>query len=239
MTEPDEVHAHRGPHPDPLGEPPAGPARRAAAAAQPGHDGARRTRRPHADLPDGDHRPGGLDATRRSRSRSRCATSTSSGARRRSSARTGSSASSIRPRTSTTSTRASPRPARTSRTARSRRRTRTRRPASSGSSTETGAGQWGSALALACSLFGLECVVYMVGASYDQKPYRRAMMESWGATVIRSPSDTTEAGREPGRAPDRLARHRDLRGGRGGRAATTTRTTRSARCSTTSACTRP
>jgi tryptophan synthase beta chain len=61
--------------------------------------------------------------------------------------------------------------------------------------TETGAGQWGSALALACSLFGLDCVVYMVGASYDQKPYRRAMMESWGAKVIRSPSDTTEAGR--------------------------------------------
>jgi tryptophan synthase beta chain len=61
--------------------------------------------------------------------------------------------------------------------------------------TETGAGQWGSALALACSLFGLECLVYMVGASYDQKPYRRAMMESWGATVIRSPSDTTDSGR--------------------------------------------
>ena len=61
--------------------------------------------------------------------------------------------------------------------------------------TETGAGQWGSALALACSLFGLECVVYMVGASYDQKPYRRAMMETWGARVFRSPSDTTDAGR--------------------------------------------
>ena len=61
--------------------------------------------------------------------------------------------------------------------------------------TETGAGQWGSALALACSLFGLECVVYMVGASYDQKPYRRAMMEAWGASVHRSPSDTTNAGR--------------------------------------------
>ena len=61
--------------------------------------------------------------------------------------------------------------------------------------TETGAGQWGSALALACSLLGLECLVYMVGASYDQKPYRRAMMESWGAEVIRSPSDTTDAGR--------------------------------------------
>jgi tryptophan synthase beta chain len=61
--------------------------------------------------------------------------------------------------------------------------------------TETGAGQWGSALALACSLFGLDCLVYMVGASYDQKPHRRTLMESWGATVIRSPSDTTDSGR--------------------------------------------
>src|SRR5688500_14534456 len=61
--------------------------------------------------------------------------------------------------------------------------------------TETGAGQWGSSLALACSLFDMECLVYMVGASYDQKPYRRAMMETWGAKVLRSPSDTTEAGR--------------------------------------------
>src|SRR6187431_1164582 len=68
-------------------------------------------------------------------------------------------------------------------------------------STETGAGQWGSALALASSLFGLECVVYMVGASYDQKPYRRAMMESWGATVIRSPSDTTDAGKSQAEHP--------------------------------------
>src|SRR6266516_6292699 len=50
-------------------------------------------------------------------------------------------------------------------------------------STETGAGQWGSALALACSLFDMSCEVFMVGASYDQKPYRRAMMETWGATV--------------------------------------------------------
>src|SRR6266480_3306817 len=61
--------------------------------------------------------------------------------------------------------------------------------------TETGAGQWGSALALACSLFGLDCEIWMVGASYDQKPYRRSMMETWGATVHRSPSDLTEAGR--------------------------------------------
>jgi tryptophan synthase beta chain len=61
--------------------------------------------------------------------------------------------------------------------------------------TETGAGQWGSALAFACRLFGLECEVWMVGSSYDQKPYRRSMMEAWGATVHRSPSDVTEAGR--------------------------------------------
>ncbi len=61
--------------------------------------------------------------------------------------------------------------------------------------TETGAGQWGSALAFACRLFGLECEVWMVGSSYDQKPYRRSMMETWGATVHRSPSEQTQAGR--------------------------------------------
>ena len=60
--------------------------------------------------------------------------------------------------------------------------------------TETGAGQWGSALAFACGMFDLECEVFMVGSSYDQKPYRRTMMESWGATVHRSPSDRTDAG---------------------------------------------
>jgi tryptophan synthase beta chain len=67
--------------------------------------------------------------------------------------------------------------------------------------TETGAGQWGSALALACQLFGLECEVFMVGISYDQKPYRKAMMETWGATVHRSPSDLTEAGRSQAEHP--------------------------------------
>jgi len=61
--------------------------------------------------------------------------------------------------------------------------------------TETGAGQWGSALAFACSLVGLECKVFMVRISYDQKPYRRLMMETWGATCIPSPSDQTQAGR--------------------------------------------
>src|SRR3954447_10186521 len=62
--------------------------------------------------------------------------------------------------------------------------------------TETGAGQWGSSLAFACSLFGLDCEVWMVGSSYDQKPYRRSMMQTWGATVHRSPSDLTQAGRD-------------------------------------------
>src|SRR5205085_12499394 len=61
--------------------------------------------------------------------------------------------------------------------------------------TETGAGQWGSSLAFACRLFGLECEVFMVGSSFDQKPYRRSMMETWGASVHRSPSDRTESGR--------------------------------------------
>lgn len=61
--------------------------------------------------------------------------------------------------------------------------------------TETGAGQWGSALAFACRAFDLECKVYMVRVSYEQKPYRRLLMEAWGATVLPSPSPETQAGR--------------------------------------------
>lgn len=61
--------------------------------------------------------------------------------------------------------------------------------------TETGAGQWGSALSFACSYFGLECTVYMVKVSYNQKPYRRSLMQLWGAEVYASPSRKTEAGR--------------------------------------------
>ena len=61
--------------------------------------------------------------------------------------------------------------------------------------TETGAGQWGSALACACRLMGLECMVYMVKISYEQKPYRRIMMKTYGADVVASPSNLTEAGR--------------------------------------------
>jgi tryptophan synthase beta chain len=61
--------------------------------------------------------------------------------------------------------------------------------------TETGAGQWGTALSFAASIFGLELDVYMVKVSYNQKPYRRVMMQTWGANVFSSPSDTTNAGR--------------------------------------------
>jgi tryptophan synthase beta chain len=61
--------------------------------------------------------------------------------------------------------------------------------------TETGAGQWGSSLAFACRQFGLECKVYMVNVSYGQKPYRRSLMHTWGATVVPSPSPGTAFGR--------------------------------------------
>src|SRR5439155_4810395 len=63
-------------------------------------------------------------------------------------------------------------------------------------STETGAGQWGSALAQACSFFGLQCKVYMVKVSYHQKPYRRILMETFGAQVVPSPSPDTQAGKK-------------------------------------------
>jgi tryptophan synthase beta chain len=75
--------------------------------------------------------------------------------------------------------------------------------------TETGAGQWGSALALACKLFGLECKVYMVRVSYDQKPFRRSLIETWGASVVASPSEETNAGRAV------LAEHPDSTGSLG------------------------
>ena len=61
--------------------------------------------------------------------------------------------------------------------------------------TETGAGQWGSSLAFACKLFDIECKVYMVKVSYNQKPYRRSMMQVWGGAVVASPSEDTNAGR--------------------------------------------
>ncbi len=63
-------------------------------------------------------------------------------------------------------------------------------------STETGAGQWGTALSIACSMFDMKCVVYMVRVSFQQKPYRRSLIESFGASVLASPSDTTDIGRK-------------------------------------------
>jgi len=62
--------------------------------------------------------------------------------------------------------------------------------------TETGAGQWGSALAFGCKMFGLECLIFMVKISYQQKPYRRLLAQTWGATMYASPSDQTEFGRK-------------------------------------------
>ena len=65
-----------------------------------------------------------------------------------------------------------------------------------GLATETGAGQWGSALSFACNMFGLTCEVYMVKISYEQKPYRKIMMNTWGAEVIASPSTRTQSGKK-------------------------------------------
>jgi len=75
--------------------------------------------------------------------------------------------------------------------------------------TETGAGQWGSALAMACNMFGIECKVFMVRVSYDQKPYRRMMMAVWNANCIPSPSTETATGRKI------LAEHPDSPGSLG------------------------
>ena len=65
-----------------------------------------------------------------------------------------------------------------------------------GVTTETGAGQWGTALSMACAYFGLECNVYMVKVSYEQKPFRREVMRTYGANVTPSPSMTTEVGKK-------------------------------------------
>ena len=78
-----------------------------------------------------------------------------------------------------------------------------------GVTTETGAGQWGTALSMACAYFGLDCRVYMVKCSYEQKPFRREVMRTYGATVTPSPSLTTEVGRKI------LADHPDTTGSLG------------------------
>ena len=108
--------------------------------------------------------------------------------------------------------------------------------------TETGAGQWGTALSFACAQYGLECEVWQVRASYDAKPYRRLMMETFGATVHPSPSDVTNSGRarssppcpnSPGSLGIAISEAVEVA------APTPTPATPSARCSTTCSCTRP
>jgi tryptophan synthase beta chain len=127
----------------------------------------------------------------------------------------------------------------TSRTPRSRRPSTTKPRGASRLSTETGAGQWGSALAFACKLVGLECKVYMVKVSYEQKPFRRSLMHVWGAEIVASPSEDTQAGarssrstRTPGSLGIAISEAVE------DAAAATTPRTRSAACSTTCCCTR-
>ena len=151
--------------------------------------------RSRAAVPDVADRPGGLDR--------RVDRHPGRGDRRlpavealaRCSAPRGSSRRCRRRRTSTSSTRAARRRAATSPTPRSPQAYFNKEAGIRRIATETGAGQWGSSMALACQMFGLECDVYMVRASYDQKPYRRVFMETFGASVVASPSDKTNSGR--------------------------------------------
>ena len=178
-----------GRDPDRLVQRAARSARAAAAAAASRHEGAGRPRRPRAAVPDGAHRAGddrravdrhpGRGARHPAPVAADAARARHAGSKRRSARR----------RASTTRTSRSRRRVRTSRTPRSRRRTTTSRTGTPRLTTETGAGQWGSALAFACAQFDLECKVYMVRASYEQKPYRRVLMETWGASVVPSPVD--------------------------------------------------
>ena len=225
--------------PDPLGQ----PARRTCPGEplpplHPGDQGAARPRGPGADLPDGADRAGGLGRARdrdpRRGARDLQALAADAAAPRpapRARARhPGAHLLQVRGRLA-------------GRLAQAEHRRRAgllqhARPGSRKLATETGAGQWGSALALACQLFGLECEVFMVGVSYDQKPYRRAMIETWGGDRAPQPLRPHRGRPLAGRARVRAASgSRSPRRSRSPRA-TRTPTTRSARCSTTSACTR-
>ena len=193
----------------------------AAAGAAPRHRPAGRARRPGAAVPDGPDPPGGLAPTSTSRSPGRCSTSTASGGRRplfrahRLEKALGTPAriyykyEGVSPAGSHKPNTAVPQAFYNAKAGIKKL------------TTETGAGQWGTALAFACAQFDLECEVWQVRASYDQKPYRQMMIETFGGTVHPSPSDLTEAGRAIlAQDPDStgLARHRDQRGGRGRRA---------------------
>ena len=237
-----EVHARREGHSDQVVQHPGRLSRRRCPAGPaPGHEAADRPAGPGAALPDGADQaggqPGALDRDPRRGPRHLPALAADA----RSTARAAWRRRSTRRRTSTTSTRASARPAATSRTPPSRRPTTTSRKASSGSPPRPAPASGARALALACQMFGLECKVYMVKVSYQQKPYRRIMMETWGAQVVASPSPDTAVRPEGPRAGPGLARlasaSPSARPSRTPPRATTP-STRSAACSTTSSCTR-
>ena len=192
--------------------------------------------RPGAAVPDGPDPAGGLERAVRRHPRRGARRLPALAAVARCSARTGWRRRSARRRGSTTSTRAS-RPA-------GSHKPNTAVPqafynAKAGIrklTTETGAGQWGTALAFACAQFDLECEVWQVRASYDQKPYRRIMIETFGGTVHPSPSRPDRGRPHDPRAGPRLHRlARASRSARRSRSRPRTRrpTTRSAACSTT------
>ena len=139
----------------------------------------------------------------------RCATSTANGVRRRCSAPAASSRPCRRRRASTTSTRASARPAATSRTPRSRRPSTTAKQASARSPPRPAPASGAHRSRLPAALFGIEVQVFMVRVSYDQKPYRRALMETYGARCVPSPSPLNRYGR------DVLARDPECKGSLG------------------------
>ena len=192
---------------------------RAGAARPPSRDRpADRPGRPRAALPDGAHQAGGLDGTGDRDPRAgpgRVRAVPAEPAVPRAPAREGARYAGphllqVRGRQPGRQPQAEHRPR--------RRPTTTRQEGVTRLATETGAGQWGSALAFAGAVFGLEVKVYMVRASYDQKPYRRILMETYGAEVVASPSLDTNYGRtvlaETPDNPGSLG-HRHQRGGRG------------------------
>ncbi|MEJ7702716.1 MAG: pyridoxal-phosphate dependent enzyme [Geodermatophilaceae bacterium] len=195
----------RGRDADPLVQPRRRPALAAAAGAAPRHPAAGRPGRPGSAVPDGADHAGGHQRAPTSRSPTTCSTSTGCGGRPRCIGRTAWSARSDTPariyyKYEGVSPAGSHKPNTAVPQAFYNAEAGIRRL-----TTETGAGQWGTALAFACAQFGLECEIWQVRASYDQKPYRRMMIETFGATVHPSPSDLTNAGR---RDPGRQARTR-------------------------------
>ncbi len=220
MTAPDQVRPARRPHPAGLVQHRGRPARAAGARPASRHRRADRARRSRSALPDGADQAGRQPGARTSRSRTRCGRPTRSTGRRRSSARTGSRGALGTPahiyyKYEGGSPSGSHKPNTALAQAYYNKAEGVTRLA-----TETGAGQWGSALAFAGAAFGLDVKVYMVRASYDQKPYRRiahgdVRRAGRAQPVARHAVRPQAPRREP--RQHRLARHRHQRGDRGHR----------------------